>query len=88
MKEKRKVINMGGGEYRLLKPKTNESNPIWYNRGEKKSLKSIAYLVENNIFDFEISEDIRKEIEDYKEKSARRIEKYSRKNGLENNLKN
>jgi len=78
--EKRKVINMGAGEYQLLK--------LGHNYGEKRSMKSLVYAIDNEVFDFEISEDIKNEIKNYRKQISKRTERYFQKNRLENNLKN
>ncbi|MCK9595651.1 hypothetical protein M0R19_00500 [Candidatus Pacearchaeota archaeon] len=86
--EKRKVINMGGGEYQLLKPKTNDNHPCYHDFGEKKSIKAIVYMIDNKVFDLELSEGIQSEIRNYRENLVKKKQRYFQKNGLENNLKN
>ena len=89
MKQKRKIVSMGGGEYQILKPKTNDNHPNYYNYGTKKSLKAIVSLIDREIFDLDISEFILEEIKDYKKESYERHKKYLlNKLRLENNLKN
>lgn len=69
---KRKVIKIDG-EYHLLKLNYNKEFPCWNKYGEKKSLKSISDLLRTKKFELEISDGIKKEIEEYKIKQSRKI---------------
>ncbi len=72
-KERRKIVYQDG-IYHLLKPKNGNG---WYDVGEKKSLHAINDLVGKDEFKFEMSEEIRERIEEYKEYRREQFRKYS-----------
>lgn len=67
------------GSYQLLKPKENGG---WYGYGERKSLKAISNIEEKGQFSLEISEEIKRGIEQYRVRDRERREEYFRRKEL------
>jgi hypothetical protein len=64
-KEKRKVeYNYNCGKYEVLKPKNGNG---WFDIGEKKTVHGLDELLKKDEFEFVISEDVKKKIEQYRQ---------------------
>jgi hypothetical protein len=73
MKETRKVDYVNG-RIQLLK---RDGNGGWNNKGKiVKSLKSLDLMINNNLFDFNLTEEVAENLEIYREKEKIRREIY------------
>ncbi|MBU2053065.1 MAG: hypothetical protein ABIJ14_03295 [Nanoarchaeota archaeon] len=76
MKDKRRKVDYVNGTIQLLK---SDGNGRWHNRGRTvKSLKALDSMMNDSIYDFQITSEVDKDLTIYKENEERRRRDYFR----------